>query len=74
MSKIIKAVFGGSAYTRTEKVFRFDTDDYLKFYGVDLPETYQVHFSNSVNGESKENVIAEFCFSLSDFLPIVAVA
>lgn len=53
MSKIIKAVFGGSAYTRTEKVFRFDTDDYLKFYGVDLPDTYQVHFSNSVSGESK---------------------
>lgn len=53
MSKTIKAVFGGSAFSRTEKVFQWDGEDKLVFIGIDLPETYQVHFANSITGTSK---------------------
>lgn len=51
--KIINAVFGGSAFAKTQKVFQWDGDDKLVFLGVDLPENYQVHFSNSITGTSK---------------------
>lgn len=50
---VIKAAFGGSAFTKTQKVFQWDGEDKLVFVGIDLPESYQVHFSNSLSGESK---------------------
>lgn len=53
---IIKAVFGRSAFTKTPAVFQWDGDDKLVFENVDLPETYQVHFANSLNGESKKAI------------------
>ena len=53
MAKTINAVFTSGLFTRTEKVFQWDTGDKLSFVNVDLPNSYQVHFSNSLTGESK---------------------
>lgn len=50
MPNIITAVFGGnSRYCTTRPVFQVDRGDVLKFVGLDLPEYYEVHFSNNKN-------------------------
>lgn len=54
MPNIITAVFGGnSRYCTTRPVFQVDRGDVLKFVGLDLPEYYEVHFSNSKNALAK---------------------
>lgn len=52
-SKIIKGVVGGGRYTVTAPIIKEDYGLYLKIEGLELPETYQVDFSNSEhNGTS----------------------
>ena len=52
-SKIIKGVVGGGRYTVTAPIVKEDYGLYLKIEGLELPETYQVDFSNSEhNGTS----------------------
>ena len=53
MAKTINAVFTSGVFTRTAKVFQWDNGDKLAFVNVDLPNNYQVHFANSLTGESK---------------------
>lgn len=45
-SKIIKGVVGGGRYTVTAPIIKEDYGLYLRIEGVELPETYQVDFSN----------------------------
>ena len=49
---VIKAVFGGGRFAKTAPVFQWDTGDKLQFFGIPLPENYQVHFANSYAGEA----------------------
>lgn len=53
MAKTINAVFTSGVFTRTAKVFQWDSGDKLAFVNVDLPNSYQVHFANSLTGASK---------------------
>lgn len=49
MSKIIQAVFSSGKFATTTDVFQWDKGDILQIEGLDLPESYEVHFSNSLN-------------------------
>ena len=52
-SKIIKAVVGGSKYTVTAPILKEDYGIILQIEGAELPESYQVDFSNDEhNGTS----------------------
>ena len=52
-SKIIKAVVGGSRYTVTAPILKEDYGIILQIEGAELPESYQVDFSNDAhNGTS----------------------
>ena len=46
-SKIIRAVVGGGRYTTTAPIMKEDHGIYLKIEGLELPETYEIDFSNS---------------------------
>ena len=45
-SKIIKGVVGGGRYTVTAPIIKEDYGLYLQIEGIELPETYEVDFSN----------------------------
>ena len=45
--KTLRAVFTGGSYCKTRPLTRQDYGITLQFVHPDLPETYQVHFSNS---------------------------
>ena len=52
-SKIIRASINGSKYTETAPLWKEHYGIYLKIEGADLPETYEVDFSNDeFNGSS----------------------
>ena len=56
-SKIIKGVVSNGRYTVTAPIVKEDYGLYLKIEGVELPETYQVDFSNSENSGTSVTMI-----------------
>ena len=60
MGNIIKACFpGGSRSCITEQAYQYDYGQILLIKGVELPSTYEVHFSNSENGKAKTAIGGE---------------
>lgn len=51
--KIVRAVFNGRNTARTDAVFQYDKGRWLVIEGLDLPASYQVHFSNSPSSPAK---------------------
>lgn len=51
MKNIILAVFNGSRYTKTRPVTRQDYGVPIIFKNVDVPDSFQVHFSNTKNND-----------------------
>lgn len=47
---------GNAVYARTEPLWQYDYGQVLRFDGIDLPMSYEVHFSNSENGTSKTQI------------------
>ena len=56
-SKIIRGVVSNGRYTVTAPIVKEDYGLYLKIEGVELPETYQVDFSNSENSGTSVTTI-----------------
>ena len=56
-SKIIKGVVGGGRYTVTAPIIKEDYGLYLQIEGINLPETYDVDFSNDENSGSSVTMI-----------------
>lgn len=56
-TKIIKGVINSGRYTVTAPIVKEDYGLYLQIEGVELPETYQVDFSNSENSGSSVTMI-----------------
>lgn len=54
--KIITASFKKTKFARTETQWQYNSGQKLRFEGVDLPPTYEVHFSNSVTGLAKVQI------------------
>ena len=52
MSNVVTAVFTTGTRTRTAAVWQYDTGMKLQIEGLELPEEYEVHFANSLTGES----------------------
>ena len=46
-TNIITAVFSSSNITYTKPAYQYDYGMILKFSGIDLPQAYEVHFSNT---------------------------
>lgn len=53
---VVKAVFGGMKRVKTRPIYQYDYGMRLMFEGLSLPETYQVHQSNSETGEAKSTL------------------
>lgn len=56
-SKIIKGVVCGGRYTVTDPIIKEDYGLYLQIEGIDLPETYEVDFSNDEHSGSSVTMI-----------------
>ena len=56
-SKIIRAVVGGGRYTTTAPLMKEDYGIYLKIEGIELPETYEIDFSNDRNSGTSVTMI-----------------
>ena len=54
--KIITVDLKKSKIIRANSQWQYNYGQKLKFNGVELPPTYQVHFSNSVKGEAKTQI------------------
>lgn len=54
--KVITVDLKKSKIIRANSQWRYNYGQKLKFTGVELPPTYQVHFSNSVEGEAKTQI------------------
>ena len=54
---IVKAVITkGSKQARTSPLWQYDYGQILQIVGLDLPDAYEVHFSNSENGDSTTSI------------------
>lgn len=53
MDNIICAFLGHDKRCRTTPLYRYDTGMKLKLTGIDLPHSFRVDFSNSINSKSK---------------------
>ena len=56
-SKIIKGVVGGGRYTVTAPIIKEDYGLYLQIDGIELPETYEVDFSNDEHSGTSVTMI-----------------
>lgn len=56
-SKIIKGVVGGGRYTVTAPIIKEDYGLYLQIEGIELPDTYEVDFSNDEHSGSSVTMI-----------------
>lgn len=56
-SKIIKGVVGGGRYTVTAPIIKEDYGLYLQIEGIELPETYEVDFSNDEHSGTSVTMI-----------------
>lgn len=52
MGNIIIARFDGTQFIRTRPIWQYSYGQKLRFEGVDLPENYEVHFANAIDGTS----------------------
>ena len=56
-TNIVNAVFGGSKETITRKIRQWDYGMLLVFSGLELPQAYEVHFSNTeFSGNAKTQI------------------
>ncbi len=56
-TNIVVAAFGGSKVVRTAAAWQWDYGQILRFEGLDLPNSFQVHFSNQNEvGTAKEQI------------------
>lgn len=56
MGKVIHAVFRGARVCQTEKVWQYDYGHVLKIMGPQLPDSYEVFFSNAPHGTAKKQI------------------
>lgn len=56
MDNIIFATFGGTRSARTRAVYQYDYGQVLRFVGIALPESYEVHFCASPTGEASVSI------------------
>lgn len=52
MSNIVKAICHGRTIVRTPPLYQYDYGQILQIVGVDLPDAYEVHFSNEPHGQA----------------------
>ena len=56
MSNIVNAYVKPGTVCRTSSLYQYDYGQILKLSGIELPLSYEVHFSNSPTGESKTQI------------------
>lgn len=56
MSNIIKAICHGRTIVRTPPLYQYDYGQILQLVGVELPNAYEVHFSNQPHGQATTQI------------------
>ena len=56
MEKVITVDISKSKFLRANPQWQYNHGQKLQFVGVELPPYYEVHFSNSINGEAKKQL------------------
>lgn len=56
MEKVITVDISKSKFLRANPQWQYNHGQKLQFMGVELPPYYEVHFSNSINGEAKKQL------------------
>ena len=57
VGNVITANFRGTRITTTSPLWQYDYGQFLRFTGVSLPDTYEVHFSNNKEfGQAKTSI------------------
>lgn len=60
MSHIVTATYTNSPFMMTDPVFQYnDGAQYLKFSGIELPESYRVDFSNYIDSHDSVSVLGD---------------
>lgn len=60
MSRVVVATYTNSPFMMTEPVFQYDDGaQYLKFSGIELPESYRVDFSNYIDSHESVSVLGD---------------
>jgi hypothetical protein len=52
MSNITRALLHTGTVCKTQPLYQYDYGQLLQFVGIDLPQAYEVHFSNEPHGEA----------------------
>lgn len=55
-TRIIKAVFGASKSVIAPKRYKNDYGQEIEFVGINLPDVFEAHFSNSKSGQAKKQI------------------
>lgn len=64
---IVTAAFSGGRRTRTEHLWQYDYGQVLRITGLELPETFEVHFSNTRDrGSAKTSIGTAEAVSIPD--------
>lgn len=58
MSNTINIVFDGGTTLKTDPLYQFDTGQILAFTDLTLPDTYEVHFGNTMDSGTAIPVVA----------------
>ena len=64
-AKIIRAVYTGEPFARTDPAYQYDTGHALRLDGFALPDTYEAHFAHSETGNA---TVLHGCFG--DTFPV----
>ena len=66
MDNIVVATFTDSRYVYTRNLWQYDYGQYLKIEGLQLPETVEVHFSNSPYRKAKTQLATNGLVAIPD--------
>ena len=51
-TNIVEVIVGTKKVVTAETIWQYDYGQVLKFVDLELPESYEVHFSNTINGSA----------------------
>lgn len=60
------AQFNGSRFVTTTALYQYDYGQFLAIEGIDLPETFEVHFGNQIRGQSKSQIGHNYIVNIPD--------
>lgn len=66
MLNVTVATFSGSRFVTTTRLWQHDYGQVLVIEGIELPETFEVHFGNQIHGKSKTRLGHNYTVNIPD--------